>query len=136
MKLEIMSGQQNIRLNDHFTKLCDDNGIYVGSILQENFMIYPEYCVKHPKTLYEEVRKRVREHIEQDKDLFILTYSDHVFNAMRVEIRKAKFQGAKIHNILNDGSNVIAEIDEDGHLTTWVDEIFDTWDNALTELLT
>lgn len=55
---------------------------------------------------------------------------------MRVEIRKAKFQGAKIHNILNDGSDVIAEIDEDGHLTTWVDDIFDTWDNALTELLT
>ena len=114
---------------------CDD---YIASNVEAE--IRPYVHIRNPVSKGQEAPTSNHQvkwgRIHQDKDLFILTYSDHVFNAMRVEIRKAKFQGAKVHNILNDGSDVIAEIDEDGHLTTWVDEIFDTWDNALTELLT
>lgn len=135
MKIEIVSGQPKAKLNDFFTKLLDDNGIYVGDILQRHFMINPEYKVANQKVIYEEVRAKVREYIAKDEDLYILTYSDHVLNAVRVEIKSHGLQNCKCHQLLNNGTDVCADIDEDGMLSYWVEDIFDVWDNALTELL-
>lgn len=88
MKLEIVSGQPDINnLNDIFSELLAQNGIYVGDVEQKHFLIYPEMSTRHPKKLYELIRNKVKEHIESDSDLFILTYSDHVLNAARVEIK-------------------------------------------------
>ena len=136
MKIEVVSGQPGAKINDFFTKLLDKNGIYVGDIKQHHFMIYPEYKVANQKVIFDTVRAKVAEYIANNEDLYILTYSDHVLNAARVEIKKHKLQGCKCHQILSDGTDECAWIDEDGHLSHWVDDIFDVWDNALTELLT
>lgn len=135
MKIEIVSGQPGANINDFFTQLLDKNGIYVGDIKQEHFMIYPENVVANQKVVFEKVRAKVRDYIEKGKDLYILTYSDHVLNAVRVEIKKNHLEGCKCHQILSDGRDVCAEIDDEGMLTHWVDDIFDVWDKALTELL-
>ncbi len=138
MKIEIVSGQPELqvnKLNDFFTELLDKNGIYVGDILQHHFMIYPEYKVGNQKVIFDKVRAKVREYIENDEDLYILTYSDHVLNAARLEIKENSIQNCKCHQLLNDGTDVCADIDEDGMLSEWVDDIFDVWDTALTKLL-
>ena len=136
MKIEVVSGQPGAKINDFFTELLDKNGIYVGDIKQHHFMIYPEYKVANQKVIFDTVRAKVAEYIANNEDLYILTYSDHVLNAARVEIKKHKLQNCKCHQILSDGTDECAWIDEDGHLSHWVDDIFDVWDNALTELLT
>lgn len=136
MKVEIVSGQPKANINDFFTNLLAQNGINVGDIRQEHFLIYPENQVANQKVIYDKVRKKVREYIEADKDLYILTYCDHVLNAARVEIKHHKLDGCKCHQILDDGYDFCAAIDDEGHLSCWADDIFDVWDNALTELLT
>lgn len=136
MKIEIMSGQSNVKLNDYFTELLDKNGIYVGDIKQDGFIIYPEYKIANQNVILKEIREKVAKYIAENKDLYVLTYSDHVFNAIRLEIKKNKLKGCVLHNVLDDGSDVLSYIDEDGHLSYWQDGVFDTWDNALTELLT
>lgn len=136
MKIEIVSGQPGANINQFFTDLLAENGIYVGDICQEHFIIYPENVVAPQKVIFDKVRAKVKEYIEEDKDLYILTYSDHVLNAARVEIKKNKLKDCKCHQILHDGTDECAWIDEDGHLSHWTDDIFDVWDNALTELLT
>ena len=135
MKLEIMSGQQDINLNNKFTDLLAQNGIYIDDVEQKHFMIFPERYIFHPKKLYKTIRQKVREHIENNIDFFILTYSDHVLNAVRVEIKNHNFDGAKCHQFLNNGEDVCADITKNGRLTIWIDDVFDVWENALMELL-
>lgn len=133
MKLELISGQPNVDLKDKFREILKQNGISDGDLEQNNFMIYPELNIRQPKMLYDSIRERV--HNDSDKDLFILSYSDHVLNAIRVEIKKHNFVGGKVHQFTEDGGDLCADITEDGRLTIWADDIFDVWDKALTELL-
>ena len=136
MKVEVVSGQPKANINMFFTKLLAKNNINVGDITQEHFLIYPEHRVASQKVIFDDVRMKVREYIEADKDLYILTYSDHVLNAARLEIKKHKLQNCKCHQVLDNGEDVCVDITDEGQLGCWVDNIFDVWDNALTELLT
>lgn len=135
MKIELVSGQPNVDLKDKFKEILKQNEISDQDLEQKNFMIYPELNTRQPKMLYNSIRERVCEDIEKENDLFILTYSDHVFNAVRVEIKKHNFIGGKVHQFTQDGNDICADITQDGHLTIWADDIFDVWDKALTELL-
>lgn len=135
MKLEIMSGQPGIVLNDKFTNLLRENSYYVGDLEQKNFMIYPERYIFNQKELYGEIRKQVKKYLEEDEDLFVLTYSDHVLNAVRVEIKKHGFKGGRVHQFTKDGDEVVAHILPDGRLDVWVPDIFDVWEQALSELI-
>jgi len=137
MKLEIVSGQCDIVLNDIFTSICKENGIDTGLIECDNFLIFPELIstYRHPKRLYDYVRAYVQNNIVAQRDTFILTYSDHVLNAVRVEVKRNNFRGAKCHQFLNDGTDIVAHIMEDGRLDVWVEDIFDVWDQAVAELV-
>ena len=85
--------------------------------------------------VHDKVRKKVKEYIDADEDLYILTYSDHVLNAARVEIKNHKLNDCKCHQVLNDGYDFCAYIDEDGKLSCWAEDIFDVWEKALLEIL-
>lgn len=135
MKLELVSGQENASVGTIFHNILADNGYDECNAPERNFMIFPERTIHHPKTLYNSIRKRVRDHIESDSDLFILTYSDHVLNAVRVEVLHHKFEGAKVHQVTSEGIDVIANIETSGAMSEWVSGIFDIWDDALDELL-
>ena len=135
MKIEIVSGQPGANINDFFTELLDRNNIYVGDIKQEHFMIYPEYVVSNQRVIFEKVRAKIAEYVKENKDLYILTYSDHILNAARVEIKKNKLADCKCHQLLSNGTDICADIDEDGMLSVWVEDIFDVLDKSLTELL-
>lgn len=129
MKLEIMSSQSEINPIDNFVKLLKENKIYADNEKEpyEHYMFYPEVQVqsgKHPKNIFEEVRKTVKEHIENNQDLFILTSSEYVLVAVRIEIKKHKFKGARCRYVLNNGEEDYADILEDGTVTNWCDEIF------------
>lgn len=135
MKLEVISGQPNVELKDKFREILKQNGINHEGIEQKNFMIFPELTICQPKMLYDSIRERVCKDIDNDNDLFILTYSDHVLNAVRVEIKKHKFIGGKVHQFQRDGNDICTDITQDGKLTEWVKDIFDVWDRALYELI-
>lgn len=126
MKLEIMSGQTEVELKRKFTALLKKE-----NISEKNTIVFPEAEIKHPKKIFEEVRQAVRDHIENDTDLFILTYADYVFYAVRLEISKYGFEGAKCHQILNSGDDVCADILKNGDMTNWVDGVFDIDGEAL-----
>ena len=136
MKIEVVSGQPHAPVGDFFKKLLAENCLSESDVLEKKYIKFPEYRIIHPTILQQEIREVVAQHIKDNKDLFVLTYNDHVFNAVRLEIKKHKFQNGKLYNVLTDGTCVCSLIDEDGHLSNWVDGVFDTWDNALTELLT
>lgn len=135
MKLEVISGQPDVTSGQLFSKLSEllrENGY---SFEDKNaFLFYPEKKVGQQKLLYDSTRKFVKKHIEENKDFFILTHSDHVLNAVRVEIKKHNFVGGKVHQIKSDGYDVVANISQDGRLNIWVADIFDVWDAALVEL--
>lgn len=135
MKLELMSGQPGAKLNTKFSELLKLNGYYDGDLEQKNFMIFPELELRQQKVIYDVVRERIRKHLETNNDLFILTYSDHVLNALRMEVKIHNFEGAKIHQLTKDGDDIVASISKDGRMDIWVDDIFDVWDRALGELV-
>lgn len=135
MKIEIVSGQPNANIEKFFDELlrndcasAEDKTCYV--------MRYPEHKIMHPAKIVDHVRETVARYIENDKNLYIITFSDHVLNAVRCEVKKHKFGNAVCHQIMENGEDIPAYIDKDGHLSFWADGVFDTWDNALTELLT
>lgn len=133
MKIELMSGQPDVEINNKFAELLQQNGYNITNT--EHVMIYPELELKQQKIVYDTVRQQIAFHINQQKDIFILTYSDHVLNALRLEIKRHEFKGAKVHQILNDGTDVITNISNDGKLDVWCEDIFDVWDKALDELV-
>lgn len=135
MKLEIVTGQSDINIDDFFTGLLKQNNIDVEDLEQKHYLIYPERKIYHPKKLYDTIRKIVREHIELNSDMFILTYSDHVLNAVRVEIKNHNYEGGKCHQILNSGDDICADITNKGGLTRWANDIFDVWEKALIDLI-
>ena len=142
MKLEIVSGQPKLRLfdlEDKFDEILVQDNIRVESAYitdtEKCILRFPETEILHPKTLYDSIKMRVRNHIESDKDLFILTYSSIVLYAVRVEIKNYEFKGAKCHQFLNDGTDKCAVINENGQLSYWEEDIFDTIECALDELL-
>ena len=128
MRLEIVTGTEKADVTSVFESL-------VYAYKDENIMKFPEMNILHPNTLYKEMKKVVREHIENDKDLFILTYSDHVLNATRVEIKGHQFEGALCRQVNDDNEEHVATISKNGELSYWENGVFDVWDNALIELL-
>ena len=134
MKLEIMSSQSETNPIDNFSKIVEENKVNIENDKYEHYICYPEAQAisgKHPKKIFEDVRRIVKKHIENDKDLFILTSSEYVLVAVRIEIKKHKFKGARCRYVLNNGEEDYADIMEDGTVTNWHDEIFDMMETGL-----
>lgn len=135
MTIEIVSGQPGINLHNIFVDILKQNGLNLNDV--DAIMYFPEYSSKgvlHPKEIYDLTKKRAKYHIENNKDLFILTYLSDVLNAVRVEIKKHNFTGAKCHQFTKEGKDYCSNIDSHGCMRVWVEDIFDVWDKAIDEL--
>lgn len=134
MKLIIVSGQEGTDVESLFEKVISENG-YVYQYAPK--MVFPEnsMLLRHPRALYNNVRKVVRKHIENGQDLFVLTFSDYAMYGIRVEIKKNDFEGAIVHQLKNDGEDIISEMNPETAKYEYVDGIFYTIDKALNELL-
>lgn len=132
MKLEIISGQQNVDLEEKLCSILKEHNIsrYDGT----RVLIFPERAILHPKKLYDEMKSRIEKHILEGKDLIICTYSDHVLNAARVMINKYEFENGVCRQFLDNGNELYAKINKRGRME-FAKDIFDVWDNALNELL-
>lgn len=133
MKITVISGQVDANICGFTATFFKDN-----NITEENtkIMFFPENRIAHQEKLLNDMREVVSKCIADNKDMCIITYSDHIFNAVRLEVKKHNLTGCTLQNVLNDGTSCTSIIESDGHLNHWVDGVFDTWDNALTEILT
>jgi predicted ATPase len=135
MKIEIVSGQQHADIENFFNELLSQNKVCKDD-KSCCILSYPEHKIAHQTATLNYIRGVVDKCITENRDLFILTYSDHILNGIRLEIKKHQFEGAVCHQILDNGEDYRAVIDKDGHMSCWANDVFDTWDIALTELLT
>lgn len=134
MSLVIVSGQEGTDIEDLFRRVISENGYEYESASK---MVFPEYSqfLRHPRTLYNHIRAMVKEHIEQDKDLFILTFSDYVMYGVRAEVKKNCFDEAVVHILKSDGEDVISSIDSNTSKYDFVKGTFDVMSDALDEIL-
>lgn len=129
MKIVVMGGENNANLKPHFARYLEAPG---------DTLIYPETFagLLHPLNAFNYMKKATTEHIESDKSLYCLTYSEHILNGIRVAIRQYKGDvDAKAIQIKNNGEIVEATIFGSGQLSTWIPGVWDTYDVALLELL-
>ncbi len=133
MKLIVVTGQEGADVENLFSKVIADNGYSYGEAPR---MVFPERSnlLYHPRSLYNNVRKVVREHIDNDEDLFVATFSDYTMYGVRAEIRLADFDGALLYQMRSDGDVIVSEIDSNGKCK-YIDGIFDVLREALNNVL-
>lgn len=68
--------------------------------------------------------------------MFVVTYSDAVFYAVRVEIKNKGIEDCMLYQVMNDGTEIHSMISNKGYVIgEWPKEIFDIDDKALIKLL-
>lgn len=75
--------------------------------------------------------------------VIVETHSDHVFNGIRVAVKKGRLKSEHtgvfyFYKDINDAykhKEICPVLDENGRLNEWPEGLFDEWDNALLELL-
>ena len=128
-KIIICTGQKNAygkKVNDYANTLINDN---------TEVLINPEKELLHQKMLYDMTFENANKFIEKDINAVIITYSDHVFNAVRVAVKNHNKEDCEIHTVMNDGTITVAHIFPNGRLDAWIEDVFDVWDKALLELI-
>ena len=110
---------------EDFTYLCFPERTY-------NEQIIPE----HPSELFERMIKVTNDCIKNNKSLYILTFSDHVLNGVRVAIKENKKEViAECHQLHDGGEVSICPINKEGDMSIWEKDIFDVYDSSLDRLL-
>lgn len=134
MKIEIVSGQENVDIDLFFRELLKKNKV---SLINrgDNVLVYPEQVIAHDNVIVKRIRKIVGKHIEQGIDLYVITYSEIVLLAICLEIKARKFSGAQCHQVLENGQDICTPIETDGFLTERAFGVFDTKDDLLAKLL-
>lgn len=134
MTIHIMSASSKTNLStveNKFKNLtsCANTNAYINR--------WPEVCrsPKHPAKLHEEILSKITEAIESDNDVYVLTFNDTVFNAIRIAVARNKVEGTILHAVNPDGSINMTTMFSDGGLQSWFSGIFDTWDNQVDEIL-
>ena len=110
MKLIIVTGQEGADVENLLRRTISENKYTYDDAPK---MVFPERSslLYHPRSLYNNVRKVVSDHIDRNEDLFVATFSDYAMYGVRVEIRLADFEGAKLYQMMSDGEVVVSEID-------------------------
>lgn len=133
MKLIIVTGQEDSDVEKLFRKIILENKYTYDNAPK---MVFPERSslLYHPRKLYKNVRKVVSSHIDRNEDLFVATFSDYAMYGIRVEVRLADFEGAKLYQMKSNGDVVVEEIESDGKCS-YIDGVFDILDEALNDIL-
>lgn len=96
MKLIIVTGQEGADVENLLRRTISENKYTYDDAPK---MVFPERSIlfHHPHSLYNNSRRVVKEHIENDDDLFVLTFSDYVMYGILVEIKNHGYKDAVIH---------------------------------------
>lgn len=136
-KISIMSGNFNVNrkeLEGIFDKFVIDEYKDSDSGI---FMRWPEVedgLPLHEAHVYNSVLKTAKWCIDNNRDMAVLTYSVHAFNAMRVAAYIKGYDQIECHQIKSDKADFSTLICVNGTVT-YEDGVFDTWDNAIDLLL-
>lgn len=133
MRLIIVTGQEGADVENLLRRTISENKYTYDDAPK---MVFPERSslLYHPRSLYNNVRKVVSDHIDRNEDLFVATFSDYAMYGVRVEIRIADFEGAKLYQMMSDGEVVVSEIDSNGKCQ-YIKGVFDVLDEALNDVL-
>ena len=133
MRLIIVTGQEDSDVENLFHRIISEHKYTYDDAPK---MVFPEKCslLHHPNSLYNNSRRVVKEHIENDEDLFILTFSDYVMYGILVEVKNHGYEDAVIHQLKINGEDAVSKIQSCGRYE-YVEGIFDVIDKALDELL-
>ena len=122
MRIRVITGQQGVDIFNAYKG-------FIGNIIE-----FPESEICHAYDLCEHVMRIVQENFDADSDVDIVTYSEVVFDAVRLWIARNKFEGAERVTVLLDGNCINASIDKYGEMETWVNGVFDVKRVILREL--
>ena len=122
MRIRIITGQQGVDILNAYKG-------FIGNIIE-----FPESEICHAYDLCKHVMRIVQDNFETDSDVDIVTYSEVVFDAVRLWVARNKFEGAECVNILSDRNCINVQIDENGEMETWVNGVFDVKQVILKEL--
>ena len=133
MRLIIVTGQEGADVENLLRRTISENKYTYDDAPKK---VFPERSslLYHPRRLYNNVRKVVSDHIDRNEDLFVATFSDYAMYGVRVEIRLADFEGAKLYQMMSDGEVVVSEIDSNGKCQ-YIKGVFDVLDEALNDVL-
>lgn len=111
MNITLITGQSQADLKGYITNMHD--------IVYQ----YPESKPCHPVKLHQAIQLYLTEHYENDEDVFIATYSDVVFDSVRVWVTRNDFENTKVIMLTNDNSIVSGTIDSDGNVSHYLPEV-------------
>lgn len=137
MAIYVISGTANIDTNTLIEKFREftsqEKFKDKGGVMFE----FPEYSEKqHPQNLFNDIKKLTKDCIKCKCNLFILTYNDHVFNAVRCSIKETSYEeGNCVAYINTENQPITSKILKNGTLEYWENGIFDMWEKALMELI-
>ena len=123
MEITAVTGERDVNLNNW----CCDR--------QSNLIKFPEAKAIHPYDLFDEVMNIIQESFESDQDLIILTYSEIVFNTVRLWVARNHFEGALLVYMHDDRSGEAMPMSKDGEIDSWPRGMFDLEQKILHELI-
>lgn len=110
----------------------------IEKLKKENatLLVLPEFCSgnRMPSELSNYVLKKTMEHIVNDVDLTIFTYSEIVFYSVRTAIRNMNYSNSIVYYCEND-KIIESCIDKSGRVEKWPKGYFDTIEQLLLKLI-
>ena len=117
MIIKIITGQRKSDLIDYYNNNFKS---YKGDIL-----IFPETKTYHAYDLADYIMEIVHENINKNKDLIIITYSEIVLDAARLQMARHSFKGGQCISVMDDNSVIEVDINENGEMNEWPSGVFD-----------
>ena len=103
---------------------------------QSSFIGFPEAKVIHQYDLFDEVMNIIQESFESDRDLIILTYSEIVFNTVRLWVTRNQFDKASLIYMHDGRASKIIAISKNGEIDPWPQGMFNLEAKIMKELIT
>ena len=128
MEIAVLSGTHNIDLTNKFKRFrfTAEEGV---------FLEFPERELYHPVEQVTYAYNTAIRCIKENKPLYIMTWSDHILNGLRVAVKEMGYDDTIIYQVDENGKEHRTFLTKDGQLTEWVEGVFDTWDKTLLKLL-
>lgn len=132
MKINVFGSSDDFNSIDIMTrKIKHMNAYDKGDVIY-----FPENMYHHPKSVMRYIQNEIEDAIYEERNITIVTYSDHVLNGVRIAVKRSKSLdvNANVYQF-NKFGETDATIDKSGRLSEWAEDVFDTWDKVLLEIL-
>lgn len=123
MKIVVVSGTEYADIKTFFSDMKKDEG--------SKKLVFPEFeRVEHQRILLNRIIKTVEECVEENRSIYILTYSSIVLNGVRFVSMEKDIKGIA-YLLVADDEVIKASIYTNGTMSTWIPGIFDTEENEI-----